>query len=700
MPFGFLSRMLRRNLGFFATANMTAQYVLQILGDCQLVDRQAQQTVGFRTRKAKCMLGLLALWPEASMSREKLASFLWDPAPDEQARASLRQCLKEIRDILGESADEVLVADRTTIRLNISTIDVDALALMQQLASAKTDRALALKLAGMWKGELFGEILPAAPVFEAWVQVERSRLLTALSTLLSDHLKQQLSAHDFADQSIANQLLRLEPCHELAHQYLMQFHAMRGDQAGALRQFETLAKALADDLDSEPSAESVDLLVAIKKGDIRSTVDLAPFAQTEPQKDHSPPQGPPKIAIRPPLTRCSDGSKDYLAEGFSNLVKVNLSKFRCWIILSWPSSGFDSKIKVDFTALGASIGADYILDPVLDWRGEQGKLFISFIDCQDGSEIWSDIFPINESELQSLSSIVAGTVASRLASRINHITLLRYARATPGNSAAYDTWLRGHQLSRAWTIDADLQAQELFSRAIELDPGLACSYASLASVLSTQSIVRPGYADAENDRKRAFDLAQKSISLDPFDSRNHIAVAWNWLLAGSAQRAHSHFKLAVELNPYDSETLIASAMGMAFIGHIDIAVQWSNTALELNPLHPEYFLIYLAAIRDWAGDYAGAVQTIKQCPDMFLDKNAWAAAAHARLGENEEAIAAYNGFVEAVSAKWEGGDSPSTANLHAWLFNILPVVWKDGRRNLEADLLSVHKISMLQALEP
>jgi DNA-binding SARP family transcriptional activator/TolB-like protein len=684
-------------LNFFVMANMAAQYVLHILGDCQLVDKQAHHSVGLRTRKAKCLLGLLALWPNATMSREKLASFLWDPAPDEQARASLRQCLKEIRDFLREDGSQVLVSDRSTIGLDIGKIDVDALALQQQLPAAKDDRALALKLARMWKGELFGEILPAAPVFEAWVQVERSKLLSAVSTLLSDHLSQQLAAQDFADQNIANELLRLEPCHELAHQYLMQFHAMRGDQAGALRQFETLAKALAVDLDSEPSVESMDLLVAIKKGDIRSAVDLAPFSQIHLQNFNSPPHGPPKIAIRPPLTRYSDGSKDYLAEGFANLVKVNLSRFRCWIILSWPSSGFDSKIKVDFTALGASIGVDYILDPVLDWRGDQGRLFMSFVDCRDGSEIWSDVFPVNESELQSLSSIVAGTVASRLASRINHITLLRYARTTPGNSAAYDTWLRGHQLSRAWTVDADLEAQVLFVRAIEQDPGLACSYASLASVLSTQSVVRPGYANTEQDRKRAFDLAHKSISLDPFDSRNHIAVAWNWLLAGSAQRAESHFTLALELNPYDSETLIASAMGMAFIGRIDLAVQWSKTALELNPLHPEYFLIYLAGIRYLAGDYAGTVQTIKHCPDMFLDKNAWAAAAHARLGEKAEAIAAYSRFVEAVTAKWEGENLPTATNLHDWLFSILPVIWKEGRRNLESDFLNAHKLFLLHA---
>jgi DNA-binding SARP family transcriptional activator len=672
---------------------MNSRFSLHVLGECQLVDRLAGQSFEFRTRKARCVLGLVALWPEASMSREKLASFLWDPAPDEQARASLRQCLKEIRDLLGEHADEILIADRSTIRVAVDKIDVDALKLTEQLTTAKSNPTLALELAHMWKGELFGAILPSAPLFEAWVQVERSRLRSVVSTLLSDHLQRQIRDQDFNNQDLANELLRLEPCHELAHQFLMQFHAMRGDQSAALRQFATLTQALADELDSEPSVESNDLLVAIKRGDIRAhpeTVRAPIKASVEPLQV---PSGPPKITIRPPLTRYVDDSKNYLAEGFSNLAKVSLSKFRSWIILSWPSSGFDSKIKVDFPQLGAAIGADYIIDPVLDWRGPEGKLFISLIDCRDSSEVWSDVFTIHEQELQSLSSTVAGAVASTLASKINHITLLRYARSKPGDAVAYDLWLRGHQLSRQWTVEADVQAQELFLKAIEMDPGLACSYSSLSSILSTQTFVRPGYANIAIDHKRAFELAQKSISLDPFDSRNHIAMAWNWLLAKSSQRAQSHFKLAVELNPYDSETLIASAMGMAFIGQLDEAKRWSEMALNLNPIHPEYFQIYLAAVQYLSGNYAGVTETVHLCPDEFLDKKAWAAAAHARLGEDELAVEAYRGFKDAVALKWEGEEPPSADTLHAWLLSALPITWPEGRNTFLSDLVKASELS-------
>lgn len=671
---------------------MSARYQLSLFGGCKLHDGHSHSDITFRSRKARCLIGLIALWPGARMSREKVSSFLWDPAPDELARTSLRQCLKEVRDCLGDGADLVLDSQRLDIGVMVDNIAVDVSELISGLSLAKNDRAAALKLAGLWKGELFGDAVPNAPVFEAWVQVERARHRSILSNLLSDHLQHMFATHDFATSDMAEELVRIEPSHELAHQFLMKYYATRGDQAGALRQYARLTQVLDDELDSEPSQESLDLLVAIKRGD--SFTKSSPSSEILSVPIVTPAvKGLPRIAIRPPLTRHDDDSKNYLADGFSGLLKVCLSRFRCWIVLSWPAQGFDSKIKIDYPALGAAIGADYVVDAVLDWRQTTGQLLVSLIDCRDGSQIWTDIYGVAESELQAMSNTVAGSISSKLASRINHMSSLRFARAAPGDAAAYDLWLRGHQLSRNWSLEDDAIAKDLFSKAIEQDPGMACAYASLAAVLSTQAMIRPGYADEREDRKRALELSKNAVSLDPYDSRNHINMGWSWLLANSAGRAFSHFNLATELNPYDSETLIASAMGMGFMGHIDNALQWSETAIKLNPVHPEYFLGYIGAIHYLAGDFASAVKILERSPDVFPDRKAWAAAAHARLGEKEKSIEAYKHFSDSVRLLWEGPSPPTSEELHHWmLFQSTPVVWKEGRESLRNGLFLSHSL--------
>jgi DNA-binding SARP family transcriptional activator len=661
------------------------RYQLDLLGGCRLTDLQTHLEVVFRSRKARCLLGLVALWPSARMSREKVASFLWDPAPDELARTSLRQCLKEIRDCLGDGADLILDSQRLDIGIHLENIAVDVSSLLSGLNAAKTDRNAALGLAASWKGELFGEMVPAAPVFEAWVQVERTRLRSILSGLLTDHLQQMSASSDFSSADIADELVRIEPSHELAYQYLMRYHAARGDQAGALRQYARLTKVLEDELDSEPAQESVDLLVAIKRGDSFAKPQ-APVEVVAIAAPKTAAFGVPRIAIRPPLTRYLDDSKDYMADGFSGLLKVCLSRFRCWIVLSWPSQGFDSKIKIDYPALGAAIGADYVVDTVLDWRQANGQLFASLIDCRDGSQIWTDIYAVAESELQSMSNTVAGSISSKLASRINYMSSLRFARSTPGDAAAYDLWLRGHQLSRSWSREDDEKAKDLFAQAIARDPGLACAYASLAGTLMTQCMIRPRNIGFEADLAAGFEFAQKSVSLDPFDSRNHLSMAWSWLLKGSKGRADSHFRLAVDLNAYDTETLISSAMGLAFIGDVQTARKWAQAALELNPLHPEYFQAYWATILYLSGDYASTIACFERCTEFLPDTWAWVAASHAMNENSGEAIQAFSHFLTFIQKNWEGSDPPGWSEILLWLHKSNPIVWPQGRKAFEAGL--------------
>ncbi|MGL4234935.1 BTAD domain-containing putative transcriptional regulator [Tabrizicola sp.] len=637
----------------------------------------------FRTRKARCLLGLLLLSPSYRMNREQLASLLWDPAPEALARSSLRQALREVREVLGPEGEELVDADRFSVTLKGAAFDVDVRRFRDLIAGGAQDQTALIAAAALWQGELFGPAQPSAPVFEAWLQIERSQLRSVLTMALTDQLEKLISSNAFADTRIAEELVRIEPSHELAHQFIMRFHALRGDQSAALRQYGLLEKALAEELDSEPSEASTELLVAIKSGEVSlQRTSAAPVAAMPvPSRN-----GPPRITIRPPLTRYTDDSKDYLGEGFAFLAKSCLSRFRCWIVIPWPSTGFDSTAAVDFTAVGRAIGADFAVDCVLDWRTGEGKLFVTLIDCRDGSEVWSSLYPVAEHELQEISSSVAGAVAANLASQVNHITLLRHARSTPGNPVAYDLWLKGHQLSRLWSADADSQAEALFLQAIELDPGLASAHASLAQILSTRSMVRPGYANRKADSAAAFKHAREAIALDPYDPRCHISMAWNWLIAQSPERANTHFRLAVDMNPNDAETLIAAACGLGFLGHIDEARNLALQAVRLNPIYPEYYTAYLAMIYFMAGDYEATIAAIEKCPDVFLDLSAVGAAAFALITNPEAAAMAYRAFQALVASAWEGPKPPDADLLESWLLDAVPIYWPPGKQRLLSGL--------------
>ena len=670
------------------------RFHVNLLGSCRVARIATGEEVVFRTRKTKLLLGLLLLSPGSRMNREQLASLLWDPAPETLARSSLRQALRELKEVLGPDGEDVIEADRFTVGLKGTAFDLDVRRFRDLVVTGAQDQAALIAAAALWQGELFGPAQPSAPVFEAWLQIERSQLRSLLTGALTDQLEKLIAANGVTDTRVAEELVRIEPSHELAHQFIMRFHAQRGDQSAALRQYGLLEKALDEELDSEPSEASNELLVAIKSGEVSLQRPAILPAMKVGTLSRS---GPPRITIRPPLTRYTDASKDYLGEGFAFLAKSCLSRFRCWIVIPWPSIGFESTTAIDFTAVGQVIDADFAVDCVLDWRTGEGKLFVTLIDCRDGSEVWSELFPVKEHDLQEVSSSVAGAVAAKLASQVNHITLLRYARSTPGNPVAYDLWLKGHQLSRLWSAEADAQAEALFLKAIELDPGLAGSHASLAQVLSTRSMVRPGYPNRKADCATAFKHAREAIALDPYDPRCHISMAWNWAIARSPERANSHFRLAVDMNPNDAETLIAAASGLGFLGHADLAKDLAQQAVRLNPIYPEYYSAYLAGIHFMAGDHEATITTVEKCPDGFPDLGVWAVASWAHLGRKAEAAKAYQTFRRIAAQMWEAPEPPDEETLEAWVLDTLPINWTEGRLSLQKGIRIARTMAAAQA---
>src|SRR5262245_24774527 len=101
-----------------------SSFTLRILGGFELraADGRDLTPPG---KKLRALIVCLALSPEAPWSRERLAALLWDDRDEEQARGSLRQALAELRRLLGEP--DPLLADRETISLKPSGVDVDAL---------------------------------------------------------------------------------------------------------------------------------------------------------------------------------------------------------------------------------------------------------------------------------------------------------------------------------------------------------------------------------------------------------------------------------------------------------------------------------------------------------------------------------------------------------------------------------------------
>src|SRR5215510_7064588 len=92
-------------------------------------------------RKVRALLACLALSPGISWPRERLMALLWSDRAEEQARASLRQALTELRQLLGEPSP--LRTEQDKVSLDPTAVTVDAVELARLAKAGKLDEAAA-----------------------------------------------------------------------------------------------------------------------------------------------------------------------------------------------------------------------------------------------------------------------------------------------------------------------------------------------------------------------------------------------------------------------------------------------------------------------------------------------------------------------------------------------------------------------------
>src|SRR5215472_15971348 len=224
-----------------------AKLRLTLLGGFEIrSDSEASFTIP--RKKAQMLLAYLAMHPRQSLLRDKLATLLWDDAPAEQARLSLRQTLFAIRQML--PLDPMLVdGDGVAFAADAVTVDVSE---FEQVAKSHDPDELA-RAAMLYQGDLLEGISPGSAQFEEWLRAERERLhelaLEAFAKLLGHQM--QLGATEPAFQT-ALRLLSLDPLQEVTHRALMRLYAGQGRRAAALRQYQLCVDVLQRELGVEP----------------------------------------------------------------------------------------------------------------------------------------------------------------------------------------------------------------------------------------------------------------------------------------------------------------------------------------------------------------------------------------------------------------------------------------------------------------
>jgi len=344
----------------------------------------------------------------------------------------------------------------------------------------------------------------------------------------------------------------------------------------------------------------------------------------------------PSIAVLPFNNMSGDPEQEFFADGITEDLITELSRFRELFVISRNSS-FKYKGKpVDVQKFARELGVQYVVEGSVRKAGNRVRITVQLIDAESDHHLWAERYDRELADIFAIQDEVTRTIVAILPGRVEAAARDRAARKPTDNMAAYECVITGKVLHHRSNREDNARARRLLERAIQLDPSYAHAHAWKACVLG-QSWVYGWCADRQATFDEVIEELRIALSLDDNDSDVHRVLAASSLTQGQHERALYHQQRALNLNPNDDLIVVQQGELLSWMGQVDEGIEWIRKAMRLNPYHPERFWNHLGRAQFIGRRYAEAIESFRRITQPDFTHHAFLAACHAYLGNEEQA---------------------------------------------------------------
>jgi len=282
------------------------------------------------------------------------------------------------------------------------------------------------------------------------------------------------------------------------------------------------------------------------------------------------------------------------------------------------------------------LGVTYILEGSIQASSDRVRITAQLIEAATGRHVSSnrydrpleDIFAIQDEVTEKVAGTLTGwegaiAEAGRAVAR----------RKPPANLQAYDYYLLGIEAKHKETKEDNIRAQELFRKALELDPRFARAYTGLALTYGYE--IWLSYTESRARSLRDWLAAvQKAVALDPYDGEAHMVLGYAYRMQNDYESATHELDRGLELQPNSPDLLMLYVENLPMLGNPQKGVELAERAIRLNPNYPAWYLYGLHRVYYFAGEFEKALAAARRAEGL---SGPLLAAIYGQLGRNAEA---------------------------------------------------------------
>jgi TolB-like protein/DNA-binding winged helix-turn-helix (wHTH) protein/Flp pilus assembly protein TadD len=301
-----------------------------------------------------------------------------------------------------------------------------------------------------------------------------------------------------------------------------------------------------------------------------------------PAKSPVVPQSMSSVAVLPFLNLSGDPAQEYLADGMTDELIMELSKIGALKVISRTSAMRYKNAKKTLPEIARELHVDGVVEGSVLRSGTRLRIATELIYAANDAHVWEGSYDRDLGDILGLQRELARQIAREIKATVSPSEELRLASRTVVNPQAHDLILRGRFFWNQRTREALNKALEYFQQARETDPDDPLAYAGLADTYV--ELVGFGDLKAAEGFPKAKAAALQAIALDDSLAEPHtalgyaLAVDWNWVAA------EKEFQRALERNPGYVTGIYQYAFFLSVMGKQDEAIPLARRAVELDPL--------------------------------------------------------------------------------------------------------------------
>ncbi len=351
----------------------------------------------------------------------------------------------------------------------------------------------------------------------------------------------------------------------------------------------------------------------------------------------------PSIAVLPFINMSEDPKQEYFSDGITEDIITNLSKVSGLVVISRNSSFLYKGKQLKIQEVAKDLGVRYVLEGSIRRGGNKVRVTAQLIDGKTAQHVWADSYDREQKDIFSVQDEITRKVVSELAVALTVDETGRLIRKHTENFEAYDLYLRAR--TESWVIkkESDLKVIEMLRQVINLDPNFAGGYNHLSLMLSRG--IRFGWsASPREDLEKAFELAQKAISVDDKFPLSYYSLASVYLMKGKHDNALAAINTGVSMAPNDDVMRLWLGYHLNWVGRGEEAVSAVKKSMELNPMYLHgrntMYLDFMAQACFTAGLYEESISNAKKNIERFgsaVSRDPFLIASYSMLGRMEEA---------------------------------------------------------------